>query len=101
MATAEAEAAKKKEAKVAMVGEASAAKTNEATMANVDEAEAVKAFKETTLADVGKMAVEAASTSSRTEDQPGGRGGEREVHTISLGEPSQATWKGGGGCRGV
>jgi hypothetical protein len=101
MATAEAEAAKKQEAEAAMVGEASAAKTDEATMANVDEAEAVKAFKETALADVGKMAVEAASMSPQTEDQPGGHGEEREVHTISLGEPSQAAWKGGGGCRGV
>jgi hypothetical protein len=62
-------------------------KIDEATTAKVDEAEAVKAFKEAALVDAGKTAAKAASMSSRTEDQLGGHGGEREVHTISSGEP--------------
>jgi hypothetical protein len=93
-ATAEAKAAKKQEAEAAMVGEASVAKIEEATMANTNEAEAVKAFKEAALADAGKMAAEATSASPRTEDQPGGRGGEREVHTISSGKPPRPHGKG-------
>jgi hypothetical protein len=77
-----------------MVGEASVTKTDEATMAKVDEAEAIKAFKEATLVDVGKMAAEAASTSPRTGDQPGGHGGEREIHTISSDKPPRPHGKG-------
>jgi hypothetical protein len=77
-----------------MVGEASVAKIDEAIMANANEAEVVKAFKEATLADAGKMAVEATSVSPRTEDQQWGHGEEREVHTISSGEPPRPHGKG-------
>jgi hypothetical protein len=70
-----------------MVGEASATKIDEATTAKADEAKAVKAVEGAALIDTGKTVAEAASTSLRTEDQPGSRSGEREVHTISLNEP--------------
>jgi hypothetical protein len=46
-----------------MVCEASATKIDEATTAKVDEAKEIKAFKEAVLVDMGKTAVEVASTS--------------------------------------
>jgi hypothetical protein len=93
-AATKAEAIKKQEAEATMVGEASATKTDEAMMAKVDEAKAVKAFKEATLVDAGKMAVEAASMSPQTGDQLGGHGEEREIHTISSDEPPRPHGKG-------
>jgi hypothetical protein len=76
-AAAEAEATKKQGAGAAMVGEASVTKIDEAAVAKADEAEAVKVIEQAALVDTGKTAVEATSTSPRTEDQPGvvvGRG---------------------------
>jgi hypothetical protein len=86
-AAAEAEVAKKREAEAAMVGEASATQIDEAMTAEADEAKAVKANERAAPIDTGKTEAEAASTLPRTEDQPGGHGGEREVHTISSDEP--------------
>jgi hypothetical protein len=63
-------------------------------MAKVDESEVIKAFKEVALVDAGKTAAEVASTSPRTEDQPRGHGREREVNTISSGEPPRPHGKG-------
>jgi hypothetical protein len=63
-------------------------------MAKVDEAEAAKSSKEVTLVDVGKVVAETASVLPQTGDQPGGRGGEREIHTISSGEPIRPHGKG-------
>jgi hypothetical protein len=60
-AAAEARAAKKQEAGVAMIGGASATETDEATMAKVDEAEVTKSSKEATLVDAGKVVAETAS----------------------------------------
>jgi hypothetical protein len=70
-----------------MGGEASMTKIVEATTAKANEAEAIKADEQATLIDMGMTAAEAASTSPRMEDQPGGHGGEREVHTISSHKP--------------
>jgi hypothetical protein len=77
-----------------MVGETSATKIDEATTAKVDKAEVVKAFKEAALVDVGRTVAEAASTSPRTGDQPGGYSGAREIHTISSDEPPRPHGKG-------
>jgi hypothetical protein len=70
-----------------MFGGASATETDEATMAKVDVAEATKSSREATLVDAGKVVVKMALTLPQTGDQPGGHGGEREIHTISSGEP--------------
>jgi hypothetical protein len=93
-AAAKAEAAKKREAEAAKGGEASVTKIDEAATAKADEAEAVKADERAALVDTGKTEMEAASTSPRLEDQPGGHGGEREVHTISLDEVPKQHGKG-------
>jgi hypothetical protein len=89
-ASAGAEAAKQQEAKGVVVGETSAAKTDEAAPAKTDEATTAKAGE----ADehvapnrTERAAAEAALTSPQLENQSGGHGEERKVHTISSDEP--------------
>jgi hypothetical protein len=76
-----------------MVGEALVAKVDEATTAKADEAEAVKADERVAPAETGKAVAEAALTSPQTEDQLGGHGEEREVHTISSDKPPKTHGK--------
>jgi hypothetical protein len=89
-ASTRAETAKQQEAEGVMVGETSAAKTDEAALAKTDEATMAKAGE----ADehgapivTERAAAEAALTSPQLENQLGGHGEEREVHTISSDEP--------------
>jgi hypothetical protein len=77
-----------------MVGEASATKIDEAVTAKADETKAVKIDECVASIGTGKTLAEVASMSPQIEDQPRGHGREREVHTISLGEPPRPHGKG-------
>jgi hypothetical protein len=70
-----------------MGGEASVSKIIEAMTAKANKAEAIKADERAALVDMGKTTTEATSTSPWMEDQSGGHGEEREVHTISSDKP--------------
>jgi hypothetical protein len=85
-----AEAAKQQEVERAVVGETSTAKTDEATMAKANEATTAKADEgDERVAPTGaeRAVAEAALTSPQPDNQSGGHGKEREVHTISSDEP--------------
>jgi hypothetical protein len=82
--------ARQREEEGATMSEISAAKTDEAMLAKADEAslaEAGRADERAVPVVTERAAVEAAPTSSLLGNQPGGRGEEREVHTISSDEP--------------
>jgi hypothetical protein len=70
-----------------VVGETSTAKSDEAAMAKATTAKVDEADERTVPTEIERAVVEAALTSSRPENQPGGHGEEREVHTISSDEP--------------
>jgi hypothetical protein len=83
-----AETTKQQEAEGVTVGETSVAKTDEAAPAEADEAMMAEAGKadEQAVPTITERP-EAALMSPPLENQPGGHGEEREVHTISSDEP--------------
>jgi hypothetical protein len=77
-----------------MMGGTSAAETDEAAMAKVNEAKVAKSSREATVVDAGKVVAGTASVLPQTGDQPGDCGREREIHTITSGEPLRPHRKG-------